>query len=69
MFMSFLEKIPPNYFRDNADRHTPIPIEDENLFTALDDLSQDDTRYHRDPEPSRDIKILTSLGHIFKSTY
>ena len=30
-------------FRDKADRHTPILIEDENLFTAFDDLLLDDT--------------------------
>ena len=29
--------------RDKADRHTPILIEDENLFTAFDDLPLDDT--------------------------
>ena len=34
-----------SYFcsRDKADRHTPILIEDENLFTAFDDLPLDDT--------------------------
>ena len=29
--------------RDKADRHTPILIEDENLFIAFDDLPLDDT--------------------------
>ena len=29
--------------RDKGDRHTPILIEDENLFTAFDDLPLDDT--------------------------
>ena len=48
----FDEKVFPYCFRDKADRHTPIPIEDENLFTALDDLPLDDNRNHRDPEPS-----------------
>ena len=48
----FDEKVFPYCSRDKADGHTPIPIKDENLFTALDDLSSDDTRNHRDPEPS-----------------
>ena len=34
----FDEKVFPYCSRDKANRHTPIPIEDENLFTALDDL-------------------------------
>ena len=35
---------------------------DENLFTALDDLPSDDTRNHRDLEPSRDINVPLPLG-------
>ena len=48
--------------RDKADRHTPILIEDENLFTAFDDLPLDDTWNKRDPEPYQDINVLLLLG-------
>ena len=58
----FDEKVFPYCSRDKADGHTPIPIEDENLFTAPDDLPLDDTRNHRDPEPSRDINVPLPLG-------
>ena len=47
----FDEKVFSYCSRDKADGQTPIPIEDENLFTAFDDLPSDDTRNHRDPEP------------------
>ena len=58
----FDEKVFPYCSRDKANGHTPIPIEDENLFTALDDLPSDDTRNHRDLEPSRDINVPLPLG-------
>ena len=48
--------------RDKVDRHTPILIEDENLFTAFDDLLLDDTWNKRDPEPYQDINVLLFLG-------
>ena len=48
--------------RDKGDRHTPILIEDENLFTAFDDLPLDDTWNKRDPEPYQDINVLLFLG-------
>ena len=58
----FDEKVLPYCSRDKADGHTPIPIEDENLFIAFDNLPSDDTRNHRDPEPSRDINVPLPLG-------
>ena len=58
----FDEKVFPYCSRDKADGHTPIPIEDENLFTAFDDLPPDDNQNHRDPEPSRDINVPLPLG-------
>ena len=48
--------------RDKADRHTPILIEDENLFTAFNDLPLDNTWNKRDPEPYQDINVLLFLG-------
>ena len=35
-----------------ADGHISIPVTDENLFTELDNLPQDNTCKHRDLEPS-----------------
>ena len=58
----FNEKVFPCCSRDKADEHTPIPIKDENLFTALDDLSSNNTRNHRNPELSRDINVPLPLG-------
>ena len=58
----FNEKVFTYCSRDKADGHTPIPIEDKNLFTALDDLSLDDNQNQRDPEPSRDINVPLPLG-------
>ena len=58
----FDEKVFPYCSRDKADGHPPIPIEDENLFTALDNLPSDDTQNQREPEPSRDINVPLPLG-------
>ena len=58
----FDEKVFPYCSRDKANRHTSIPIEDENLFTTLDDLPSDNTQNHRDPEPSQDINVPLPLG-------
>ena len=58
----FDKKVFSYCFRDKADGNIPIPIEDENLFTALDDLPQDNTRNHRGPELSQDINVPLPLG-------
>ena len=58
----FNEKVFPYCSRNREHGPTPIPVEDENLFSALYDLPQDDTRTHKDLEPSQDINIPLSLG-------
>jgi hypothetical protein len=51
----------PYCSRNKEDGPTPIPAEDENLFSTLDDLPTEDTRPTKDPEPSRDINIPLPL--------
>ena len=62
----FNEKVILYCSRDKVDGHTPIPVKDEKLFPALNNLPQDDTWKHRDPEPSQDINVPLplSLGQL-----
>jgi hypothetical protein len=58
----FDENIFPYCSRNKEDGSTPIPVEDENLFSTLDDLPTEDTQPTKDLEPSRDINVPLPLG-------